>query len=51
MENVEQMGRLLELLLRADPGLRWIPALIEQVRRLPLKQVAGSAPCSMKSIS
>jgi aspartate/methionine/tyrosine aminotransferase len=35
MANVEQMGRLLELLLRAEPGLKVDPGLVEQVRRLP----------------
>jgi len=35
MANVEQMGRLLELLLRAEPDLRVDAELVEQVRRLP----------------
>ncbi|MDP3000899.1 MAG: pyridoxal phosphate-dependent aminotransferase [Bryobacterales bacterium] len=36
MENVARMGRLLRMLLDADPGLQVDAHLIEEVRRLPL---------------
>lgn len=35
MENVAQMGRLLELLLEANPGLAIQPQLVREVRQLP----------------
>ncbi len=35
MENVARMGRLLTLLVGADPGRAVSPALLEEVRRLP----------------
>jgi aspartate/methionine/tyrosine aminotransferase len=36
MENVARMGRLLRMLLRARPGLRVDPQLVEEVHRLPV---------------
>jgi aspartate/methionine/tyrosine aminotransferase len=36
MENVARMGRLLQMLADADPGLQVDAHLIEEVRRLPL---------------
>ncbi|MCS7313943.1 MAG: aminotransferase class I/II-fold pyridoxal phosphate-dependent enzyme [Bryobacterales bacterium] len=35
MANVEHMGRLLELLMDAVPGLKVDPALVSEIRRLP----------------